>query len=165
MKTIKEIKGVIFKSSRVNGWYLYKYDSFAGGVATIRGPWNRWISIHEGTDPKSHGNKDNCGMADAQDDAEFVHVAMTELPNLVIEVENLKEKLKTLEQRLAEAEELLEDVALTGEHLEDYCRYIHTGEQCNCMNRHKYNERNNSEKARQYLNKYKGVKSENKSIN
>lgn len=50
---------------------------------------------------------------------------------------------------LREAVSLIEDVALTGEHSED-CQYRHTGKQCDCMDRHFFNERVNSEKCRAF---------------
>lgn len=91
---IKELKRIALKSTDVVGWYLHKYDSFSGGAATIRGPWNRWVSVFEGIDPRTHGNKKN-HMSTAQEDAEFVCVAMNNFIPLLEKVEALEKEIKS----------------------------------------------------------------------
>lgn len=94
--SIAELKEIAHNSSDVVAWYLHKYDTSKGGDATIRGPWNRWLTIFEGIDPKSHGNKDNCGVSDVQVDAEFVCVAMNNFIPLLDLITKMSEEINNI---------------------------------------------------------------------
>ena len=97
-KRIVDLKKICKESTQVVAWYPHKFDSSTGGSATVRGPWNRWVTIHKGIDPKSHGNQDNCGVAEPQDDAEFIAAAMNYFPTLLNEYEKQKQLIKKLKK-------------------------------------------------------------------
>ena len=92
--TVEEITEAFKNSTQAVGWYLHKYDRSLGGVATIRGPWHRWVSISE-------GNDDQKGyVADAQVDAEYFAMAINNTPHLIKKVEDLEDKIKKLDFEL-----------------------------------------------------------------
>lgn len=103
---------IVEKSSNVVRWYLHKYDTSTGGKATIRGPFHRWVTVHEGADPTTMGNKDQCGLVDVQDDAEFICLAMNEYPHaldLIQSQQALIKELLSVVEFYAEADNYMEE--------------------------------------------------------
>ena len=87
---IKSLREIASNSSRVVHWYLHSYDSTSGGASTVRGPWNRWITISEGNDPEFKH------IATPQADAKFVYAAMNNFEPLLDRVEQLEAELTKL---------------------------------------------------------------------
>ncbi len=85
--SLAEMKAAIAKASKVNGWYLHKFDSTTGGKTTVRGPWHRWFTISEGCD------KTFTHISTPEDDAEFLCAAVNNFSWLVEENEDLKQAL------------------------------------------------------------------------
>ena len=80
--------------------------------------------------------------------ADDVDKEMSELQNagLALSIEFTK-----LGKQLDEAESILEDVQLTGEHA-NFCKSVtYFGHNCTCMDRSHYNEKNNSKRAKEYF--------------
>jgi len=103
--SINKIKEVISKSTPVVNWYAHTEDK------TVRGPFGRWFTA-SGEDKH---------LANINNDVEYCAMAMTILPEMVEEIQQLKQQLsdtktdninwmnknKQLKQQLEKAERLL----------------------------------------------------------
>lgn len=76
--SINKIKEVISKSTPVVNWYAHTEDK------TVRGPFGRWFTA-SGEDKH---------LANINNDVEYCAMAMTILPEMVEEIQQLKQQLE-----------------------------------------------------------------------
>ena len=127
--SIDKIKEVISKSTPVVNWYAHTEDK------TVRGPFGRWFTA-SGEDKH---------LASINNDVEYCAMAMTVLPELVKEIQQLK-------QQLEDAVEVIEFYGDkdTYEYITSKSLIMNIKE--NCIGEDVGN------KARQFLAKYRGEK-------
>jgi len=90
--SIDKIKEVISKSTPVVNWYAHTEDK------TVRGPFGRWFTA-SGEDKH---------LANINNDVEYCAMAMTILPEMVEEIQHLKQQLDDLQSSFNDRVKVIE---------------------------------------------------------
>lgn len=99
--TIKLLKEIISKSTKVNSWYAHRSCEDCGpNEATVRGPFGRWLIVVGGQDPHT---------ASVEDDAKYCAAAMNWLPALITENDSLLSENERLRAQLELAKDALKN--------------------------------------------------------